>query len=509
MRAQQYVNIAGVILLALDATGRIEMLNHRGHQLLGYAEDSLLGQHWFDFIPDRERLAVQTAFNELMNGNVHPREFFENSILTRTGDERVIAWHNSLLTDAEGKPIGTLSSGTDVTDSKAAHRKLEQSRNELEVRVRQRTIELTEANERLKRENTERTMAERQLQAIYDGMVDGLLIADIATKRFVRANWSICRMLGYTPKQMLGMSVAAIHPPQDLPLVMKTFQTYADEAFHGPQNENLVAAIIPMLRADGSTFYAEVTASYIVYGGSPCLIGFFRDITERREAEEKLQREHRLLRELLRSQDRERQLIAYEIHDGLAQQLVSAIMHFESIPHLGPQSAETVERCDAGLEMLRRSLAEARRLISGLRPPILDELGVIAAIGHMVHDETSQRDVAIDYQHDVQFERLDPTIENTVYRITQECLTNALRHSQSETVRVELRQLEDRLRIKVSDWGIGFDPAIEREDSFGLEGIRERAKHLGGTIKIDSQVDQGTEITVEVPVAEGGNRKAV
>ena len=117
------------------------------------------------------------------------------------------------------------------------------------------------------------------------------------------------------------------------------------------------------------------------------MIGFFREITERKEAQQALQREHQVLRDALKSQDRERQLIAYEIHDGLAQYLAAAIMQCEAPRQLEGRNPEEVLRCcDGGVDLLRKSLAEARRLISGLRPPILDESGIMAAIEHLVED---------------------------------------------------------------------------------------------------------------------------
>jgi signal transduction histidine kinase len=246
----------------------------------------------------------------------------------------------------------------------------------------------------------------------------------------------------------------------------------------------------------------DISTSRIVYDGEPCLIGFFRDITERKEAHETLEREDRVLRELLKSQDRERQLIAYEIHDGLAQHLAAAIMQFEALRQLKERSPEEALRgCDAGLDMLRRSLAEARRLISGLRPPILDESGIVAAIGHLVHDIASQGGPEVEYRTRIKFDRLEPVLENAVYRIVQECLTNAHRYSESDKVLIELVQQESRLRIEVKDWGVGFDSSVRRDDCFGLEGIKERARLFGGHATVTSALGEGTEIVVELPLA--------
>ena len=93
-------------------------------------------------------------------------------------------------------------------------------------------------------------------------------------------------------------------------------------------------------------------------------------------------------------------------------------------------------------------------------------------------------------------------MENVIYRIVQEGLSNARNHSKSKKIRVSLKQRGDRLRIEIRDWGVGFDPKLVQEDHFGLEGIRERARLLGGKCSIKSKPGEGTVIMVELPLVE-------
>jgi signal transduction histidine kinase len=214
-----------------------------------------------------------------------------------------------------------------------------------------------------------------------------------------------------------------------------------------------------------------------------------------------LQQERRTLEHLLRSSDHERQLIAYEIHDGLAQQLTAAIMQLETYVHLhSAEPAAAMRTFDAGLAMLRQCLAEARRLISGVRPPILDEAGIEAALAHLIHNFSGPAAPRIDFRRHVDFDRLDPLLENAIYRIAQESLTNACRYSQSETVCVELTQHAGLVRLEVRDWGVGFQPDAKRDNGFGLDGIRQRARLLGGTAIVESAPGEGTRIVVELPI---------
>ena len=227
----------------------------------------------------------------------------------------------------------------------------------------------------------------------------------------------------------------------------------------------------------------------------------WREILRRKRAEEALQREQRTLKHLLQASDHERQLIAYEIHDDLAQQLAGAIMQFETYSHLKEaKSGEAAKVFAAGMSVLRQANSEVRRLVAGVKPPILDDEGVLAAIGHLVHEQQFRNGTKIEFHSEVQFDRLVPILENAIYRIIQEGLANACQHSNSQKVEVELVQYDDHLRIGIQDWGMGFDPGTIQDGHFGLEGIRQRARLLGGNTTVESTPGHGTSITVELPV---------
>jgi signal transduction histidine kinase len=214
-----------------------------------------------------------------------------------------------------------------------------------------------------------------------------------------------------------------------------------------------------------------------------------------------VRREQETLQHLLRSSDHERQLIAYEIHDGLAQQLAGAVMQFEGHDFLKEQNpGEAAKAYATGVALVRQSHAETRRLISGVRPPILDEEGVVAAIAHLIEGCQSKEGVQVEFFREVEFDRLVPILENAIYRIIQEGLANALRHSQSKKVRIELIQVGKEVQIVIQDWGVGFISEKEGHGSFGLKGIRERARLLGGSATIRTVPGGGTRIAVRLPV---------
>ena len=176
-------------------------------------------------------------------------------------------------------------------------------------------------------------------------------------------------------------------------------------------------------------------------------------------------------------------------------------MQYETYDHLKQAKPEDAARAfDAGMTMLRQGHFEARRLIAQVRPPILDESGVVPAVAHLVNEQGHHEGPKIEFRSKVEFDRLVPILENAIYRITQEGLTNACQHSKSETVKISLLQQADQVRIEIRDWGVGFDPKQAKVGCYGLAGIRERARMLGGKCRIQSTIGKGTRVRVDLPV---------
>ena len=254
-------------------------------------------------------------------------------------------------------------------------------------------------------------------------------------------------------------------------------------------------------RKDGTILPVEVRLAALETEQGRLMLALARDITDRKRAEEELHQEQRRLREMLELHDRDRKLVAYEIHDGVAQQLTGATYHFEAVSRLlDDDPAAAREMFDSAMQLLHEAISETRRLIGGLRPPKLDEAGVVAAVDTLIAEQRQQEGPEIEFIHDPQFDRLPTPLESGVFRIVQECLTNARRHSKSEKVRLELARVDDHIHIDIRDWGVGFDPAAVPNDRFGLQGIRERARLLGGAATIQSAPRQGAHVVVDLPV---------
>ena len=127
-RAQNFLDIAGVMFVAIDANGEVTLVNQKGRALLGYEQKEIIGKNWFDnFLPVSIKDQTKTVFNRLMAGEIEPIEYYENAVLTKIDEERIIAWHNTILTDDEGNIVGTLSSGEDITNQKRAEVALQEA----------------------------------------------------------------------------------------------------------------------------------------------------------------------------------------------------------------------------------------------------------------------------------------------------------------------------------------------------------------------------------------------
>jgi len=237
-----------------------------------------------------------------------------------------------------------------------------------------------------------------------------------------------------------------------------------------------------------------------------------RDELERRVAERtdelktvnrSLLKERRVLQRLLDLHDRDRQLVAYEIHDGMVQDMAGALMFFEAAGEIIRKAdGKAAENYEHGAQLLRTSIQEARRLIDGLRPPVLEEYGLIDAIGNHVEELRHKFQIEVEFEHDVKFVRLSPVVERAIYRIVQESLNNLALHSGTRRAFVSMHQLDNHVDLIVRDWGHGFDPAGVKPKRFGLLSIRDRARLLGGEAEIVTAPQQGTTIKVLLPVTD-------
>ena len=448
-------------MIMSDLSGQIVVASQQAWNLLQVpAETRLSGRSIFEFVVDRPLL--EANMRDLLESGV--RWNSEHTILRPDGIGVPVEVSSSLVQGDDKQPVALMAVIRDVSERKRA----EEARRQSEERFR----------------------------TIFEEAPVGMVIGN-PDRTIARVNKALCEMTNYTPEDLIGKNVEVFMHPDDRDISAP----YVEKLLKGEIASFTVER--RYLAKGGRPFWAQATTAtirntegHLVFG-----LGIVENIDERKRAQAAVERERDTLWHMLRSSDHERQLIAYDIHDGMAQQLAAAAMQFQTYSHLKdhePTSAKTA--FDAGLQMLQQSHSEARRLISGVRPPILDESGIVAALAHLTHDQQAFDGPIIEFQSDVEFRRLEPVLENAVYRIVQEALANSCQHSRSPRVRLALIQAEETLRVEVQDWGVGFDPEVVDENRFGLRGIRERARLLGGEATIHSHVGKGTFVEVKLPM---------
>jgi two-component system NarL family sensor kinase len=232
------------------------------------------------------------------------------------------------------------------------------------------------------------------------------------------------------------------------------------------------------------------------------------DITRQREAE---LAQAQLSRRIINAQEQERQRVARDLHDGVNQLLVSAKFRLNSL--VGP-GAVADEPAEAGqvLELIEKAIHEVRLISRNLRPSELDDLGLVSALRTLAHDFRERSGIATRFKSSVAPRRpgLPKEIEMTLYRIAQEALNNAERHSQATRVGLVLKATAGEVSLSICDNGKGFvarrlRPNAER--GWGLQNMCERAALVGGRVDTVSRPNHGTTVTVQIPFRPGARRK--
>jgi signal transduction histidine kinase len=214
-----------------------------------------------------------------------------------------------------------------------------------------------------------------------------------------------------------------------------------------------------------------------------------------------IESEHQRLRRLLELSERDRLLVAYDIHDGFVQDVVSAQLGIDAmLDRLAATDPESVAPLLRVRAFVRKAIDEARRVVSELRPATIEDRGLVEAIQFLADEADTAGHLQVKFTYPEGFERMSLMLEHSLARIVQESLTNIKRHADTNHAEIRLEKIGKKIRLQVKDQGVGFDLAAIEPGHYGLEGIRERARVFGGKTVIDSQPGRGTLISVVVPV---------
>lgn len=374
--------------------------------------------------------------------------------------------------------------------------------------------ELTLANERAAEELSARqhTLAalrqsERQLNLALEAGRIGLWSWNVGTRQTqFSSRWKA--QIGYTDEE-IGNDAAEWESRCD-PGDFEKFRTLMTSYLAAPWPDYTVE--YRMRHKDGTWRWFMLHADLEVddHGRPLRLLGSQIDITALKHQQAELAsasaRLQQLSRRLLEVQEAERRHLARELHDEIGQVLTVAKIHLQSVAE-GPDTSGLAARIQEPVRLLDRLLAQVRSLSLDLRPPLLDDLGLVAALNWLLqHPAAGSTTPRVHLSAPGIFGRCDPTIETACFRIAQEALTNALRHAQAESVDLTLSVQRNALHLTVEDNGIGFDAAAARVraeggGSIGLLGMSERASLAGGALTLLSAPGRGTRVEAIFPLS--------
>lgn len=316
-------------------------------------------------------------------------------------------------------------------------------------------------------------------------------------------NRGMASMLGYADSEMLGrpmLDFVDVVSHKDAQHKLEQCRSGTGDTFD-----------LGLVRKDGSEVWVIVSASLAPggRGGGHGMLCMLTDITDRKRAEEELLIQRQQLRSmaarLSEIEEAERSRLARELHDQVGQNLTVLGINLNIIrANVSGGDVDTaLSRVDDCLLLLGETTDGIRSVIADLRPPILDDHGLLAALRWYGARFSARLSIPVEVSGQERAPRLAPTAETALFRITQEALTNVAKHSNATFVSVELEDVGAAVRLTVTDDGIGFDPPSPSESGrnrgWGLLNIAERARTSGGRCAIESQPGHGTRVVVEFP----------
>jgi PAS domain S-box-containing protein len=346
--------------------------------------------------------------------------------------------------------------------------------------------------------------AEREIRERLAGIVDSAMDAVVTMDRdgqIVDFNPAAERIFGRRRGEAVGQELAELVVPPHLREAhragVKRLLATGESRLLGRRVE------VEALRADGRTFPAELTITRTGSGEAPIFTGFIRDISERRRAEARLREQAERLRHLshrlMEVEETERRGINRELHDRVGQHLSLLNLNLGRL-HAKPQPPEDWrEQIENARAITQTVIRLVRNVMADLRPPALDEYGLLAALRSHADTVARSSGLAIEIQGGDLSPRPPLAAETALYRIAQGALNNAAKHAGGSIVRVGLEHQDGIIRLTVEDDGRGFDPAAANPSraSWGLATMRERAEAIGARLRIESAPGRGTRVTVE------------
>lgn len=406
------------------------------------------------------------------------------------------------LSDVEARVEGFAAGGVDF---------ISKPFQEAEILARVRThLSLRNTQRQLERLVAERTAAadesQERFEAIFEHAAVGLAQVSVEG-RFIRINERFCEMLGYSRAEILDRTFQEVTHPDDLGGDVERVRRLLQGEGDSYDLEKRY------LRKDGGIFWAHLTVSLVrSEGGTPrWFVSAVKDITSRKTSQERLKTYQLRLRglasELIFTEERERQQIAADLHDGAAQSLALARLKLAEAC-AGEEDSPAAGTLTEASQLVRQSLLQVRGVLLDLSSPTLERLGLAAGLQDWLTARVGKaHNLITEFCDECGDLALAKEAQMLLFRSACELLTNVIKHAKAGRVCVHLTCADQEFLITVKDDGLGFDPGVVlksagSERTFGLFSIQERMKDLGGSIEISSAPGAGCQVRLIMPLKE-------
>lgn len=438
-RLENYLDVAGSIIGIVDKDQQIVLVNKKGCEILGYSRNEIIGKNWFDaFLPEMVREQSREGFVKMMHGEIEPPEYMENWIVTKNGEERLVYWHDVVLKDEDGNITGTISSGEDITDQKIMQKQIRDS--------------------------------ESKLNTIFNSVGDQIYICD-QDRNIIDINDSVVKHLGYERDELLDMKYDQLIVPE----LRNTTEECAKELI---EKKHLVFET-SLLGKNGSISPVEINARFIDYDGQKAIICVDRDISERKNAEDKLKkyaeylRESNELKELFTDIIRHDLLTPASIVKGYSEELLTKEWNANTLSML-KKIYDNNERLITLLESATK-LSKLQK-IDEIEFEDLNIVTIFQMVIECLKPNIKEKHQTVSINTD---RKCNAMVNYVIEEVFSNLLSNAIKYSPNDSnICVDFIDLNDEWKITVSDEGTGirnedkkyiFD-RFGRADKTGVKG---------------------------------------
>lgn len=470
LRFRTLTGSAPVGIFQTDATGKTTYVNETWMSYTGMKFEEALGDGWVEAVhPDDKKALIKGWYDLSQKGASSSTEY---RLVHKNGDIRWVSGNAVPVFNKAGEITGYIGTISDVTERKNAEQLIRNS------------------------EETRRLIMNSALDAIICMDIQGYITVWTPQAE---------KIFGWKEQEVMGKIMANIIIPEQYREQHKKGFAHYLKTSEGPMLNRIFE--ITALNNEGNEFPVEMSIIPIKQDHTEFFCAFIRDISNRKKSEAELEESYKAIRKLTAHlqniREEERTHMAREIHDELGQHLTVLKMDISWLSKKINRSADDVakEKIKDLLNIIDGTIKTVRRISTELRPSLLDDLGLVAALEWQLGEFEKRSGIKTNFKEPGEEIQLASAVKTGLFRIFQESLTNVARHAGASKVKVSLVQTQSSVELNITDNGKGFDKLkIADKRTLGLLGMRERTAMIGGTYDIISTPGKGTTVVVTIPL---------